>query len=433
MQLTLEQIKQMAPDSSAAAAGQKLAAPAHWQVLGRDSDALWGLCKGSAVYQVRVDLSDLGYRCSCPSRKLPCKHVLGLLTLNASSTQSVTETTPPEWVADWLAKRKEREEKKAASAEAKPVDEQAQKKRVEKRETRIEDGLSRLDLWLKDLIRNGLAGLESKSPAFWQEQAKRLVDAQAPGLATRVQQLSEIAGASPDWPGRMADDLGRLKLLVHAYQGIDRLEPELQSEVRQAVGWTLSQAELDQQGEAVEDDWAVIGQSTNEEERLRIQRSWLVGRTTRRRALVLQFSMGRQPFAESIVAGTRQQGVLSFYPGTSRQRARFRSRAGDVQPLAGQLPGTQSINEFLGTVADRLARQPWLASFGDVLLGVTISRHEKNWYVRDSSDDALPLLGHNHWKLLALSGAGTIDLAGEWDGSRWNPLGLVQDGHFHVM
>ncbi|HEV8002019.1 MAG TPA: SWIM zinc finger family protein [Planctomycetaceae bacterium] len=434
MPLNPDQIKQMAPDASAAAAGQKLASAGHWQVLGRDSEALWGLCKGSAVYQVRVDLSNLGYRCSCPSRKLPCKHVLGLLLLSATSAQSVAEAVPPEWVVDWMAKRKEREQKKAEpSTEAKPVDEKAQKQRIEKREARIDEGLGRLDLWLKDLVRNGFAGLESKPPAFWHDQAKRLVDAQVPGLATRVQKIAEIPGSSTDWPSRLADSLGRLKLLIHAYQGIDRLAPDLQLEIRQTVGWTLGQSELDRDGEAVEDEWAVIGQWLDEDDRVRTQRSWLLGRDTRRRALVLQFSVGQQPFEESIIAGTQRRGTLVFYPGVSRQRAKFRSRSGSVGPVSGQWPGALSIDEFLGTVAELVARQPWLTAFGELLRDVTISRHANEWYVCDRNRDAIPLLGNNHWKLLALSGADKVDLAGEWEGSHWRPLGVLARGKYTVL
>lgn len=432
MQLSPEQIKQMAPDGASAAAGQKLAAAAHWQLLGRDVAALWGLCQGSAVYQVRVDLSNFGYRCSCPSRKLPCKHVLGLLLLSATSAQAVAEGTPPEWVADWLDKRRERE-KATPAREAKPVDEKAQKQRIEKREVRIEEGLERLDLWLNDLVRNGFAQLESKPAAFWEEHAKRLVDAQAPGLATRVRKLSEIPRSSDDWPGRLADSIGRIKLLIAAYQGIDRLAPDLQAEVRQTVGWTVSKEELDQHGEAVEDDWAVIGQWLDDEDRIRTQRSWLLGRSTGRRALVLQFSAGPQPFSESIVVGTQQRGVLTFYPGVSRQRARFQFRSGNVTRLKGDLPGRRSIDELLASVADLVARQPWLDAYGDVLLQVTITRQADHWFVRDTNDQAIPLLGQDHWKLLAMSGAEEVDLAGEWDGISWRPLGVLIQGNFMVL
>jgi hypothetical protein len=32
-------------------------------------------------YQVRADIVDVAYKCSCPSRKLPCKHTLALMLM----------------------------------------------------------------------------------------------------------------------------------------------------------------------------------------------------------------------------------------------------------------------------------------------------------------------------------------------------------------
>src|SRR5262245_26866347 len=181
MPLTSEQVLQMAPDTASAAAGRKLAAPAHWKTLGQSDAALWGECQGSALYQVKVDSSDLGYKCSCPSRKFPCKHVLGLLLLAAGDSKSMRRGDPPEWVVDWLASRGERakkkEERKSQDAAATPADPEAAAKRAAKREKRVGEGIERLELWLSDVVRNGLAGLETKPESFWEDQAKSLVDA----------------------------------------------------------------------------------------------------------------------------------------------------------------------------------------------------------------------------------------------------------------
>ncbi|HBH54015.1 MAG TPA: hypothetical protein DDY91_19180, partial [Planctomycetaceae bacterium] len=248
MPITTEQVTQLAPDSSSAAAGQKLKAPKHWSDLGSSPEALWGKCQGSALYQVKVDLSNLGSSCSCPSRKFPCKHVLGLLFLCADSPTALPPGEPPEWVVEWLQKRQDREQKKAAKAETppKPVDEKAQQKRTEQREARVDEGLARLDLWLRDLVRNGLAGLEARPPSFWEEQSRRLVDAQAPGLASRVSALGELPGSTPDWPPLLLAELGRIKLLLQAWQRRDQLDPPLQAEIRQLLGWNVSQEELAQ-------------------------------------------------------------------------------------------------------------------------------------------------------------------------------------------
>ncbi len=105
IQLTTDQVASMAPDASSTTAGKKLANTKHWQQIGQNSDALWGECQGSALYQVRIALPTLTIQCSCPSRKQPCKHGLGLLLLAATNPEAVPVSEPPEWIATWLAKR----------------------------------------------------------------------------------------------------------------------------------------------------------------------------------------------------------------------------------------------------------------------------------------------------------------------------------------
>lgn len=435
MPLSLEQVAEMAPDSSSAAAGKKLMALKSWEDLGQNPEAVWGLCRGSATYQVKVDLGNLGYHCSCPSRKFPCKHVLGLLMLFAASPDAVASCEPPGWVGEWLERRRSRQEKKAEreTAEAKkPVDEAAQQRRAEQRETKVSDGLVRLEIWLKDLVRNGLAAVESKPPAFWEDQAKRLVDAQAPGLASRVARLSLVPRSSRDWPARLLGEIGRIELLIHAWQRAESIDPQLRQEIRQFLGWTVSQPELERDGERVDDSWIVVGQWVDDEGRIRTQRSWLVGRETGRAALVLQFSAGGQPFPESIVPGGEQRATLVYYPGAVPQRAKFVNRTGTVESVTARFPGAATIREFLVGIARQLARQPWLAAFGAVLHDVRVVPQAEAWRVVDLRGDSIPLSGRTHWRLLALSGGHPFDMTGEWDGHVLRPLGMYLDNTFRI-
>jgi hypothetical protein len=196
----------MAPDTASAAAGKKLMAANQWPELGRLPAALWGKCQGSSVYQVKVDLVNLGYNCSCPSRKLPCKHVLGLLMLAAQSPEAVPLLEAPAWVDDWLLKRRACDEKQSVpeTRQARgPVEQQAARRRALQRSKMVHDGLQRLDLWLHDMVRAGVADVAGKPASYWEEQAKRLVDAQAPGLAERVARLAALPRSSPDWAQRL--------------------------------------------------------------------------------------------------------------------------------------------------------------------------------------------------------------------------------------
>ena len=78
-----EQVTALAPDKQVASAGLKLASPATWSDAGVHEALVWGSAAGSGKrpYRVCVDLSGPAFKCSCPSRKFPCKHAVGLLHL----------------------------------------------------------------------------------------------------------------------------------------------------------------------------------------------------------------------------------------------------------------------------------------------------------------------------------------------------------------
>lgn len=434
MNLTLEQVTALAPDSSAAAAGKKLATPSVWRGTGRSAAALWGECQGTALYRVRIALPELMAKCSCPSRKFPCKHSLALLFLAVDKPAALPESAPPSWVTEWLAKRSqtaERKEKRKAAVNV-PPDPAAQARRAERRLERVHEGLDALDLWMHDLVRHGLAAVETQGHALWETQAARLVDAQAPAVATRVRRMAGIPRSAPDWPERLLFELGRVALLSHAFRRIESLDAPLQADVRQMLGWTVNQDEVAAGGDVVADDWVVLGQWVDEDERLRVQRSWLRGQKSAREALILQFSAGGAPFSEVIVPGTTIAGALAFWPGAYPQRAMIARRHGEVLPCRSPLPGHDTIAGFLSAVAESLARQPWLERFACSLRNV-IPVPGDTWHVLDGMGEALPLRGTDHWRLLAISAGAPLDLAGEWDGDRLRPLGAWAEQRYEVL
>ena len=64
-----------------------------------------------------------------------------------------------------------------------PVDEAAQAKRQEKRHQKVLGGISDLEVWMKDLVRNGFLNVPERAYTLFDNMARRMVDAQAPGLA----------------------------------------------------------------------------------------------------------------------------------------------------------------------------------------------------------------------------------------------------------
>jgi hypothetical protein len=430
--MTSEGVAALAPDARVAAAGRKLGVPKSWESPGRSEGALWGECRGSAVYQVRVDLSDLAVKCSCPSRKHPCKHGIGLLFLHL---ETPLPTAPaPDWVTDWLARRaaSTKARKKAGEREETASDPKAKEKRARKRLSRVAAGFDALDLWMEDLVRDGLATAGTRPASFWETQAKRMVDAQAPGVAARLRHLSGIPNSSPDWPEKLLDGLGRLALLSEAFRRLDALEEPLAESVKAEVGIPLSQEEVLERGESISDGWVVLGQRTEDEGRLRVRRTWLLGEDSRRYALVLQFATSGTPFTGSFVSGTVARGELAFYPGAYPLRAVFRSRQG-APARAEELPGHGTLEAFLDHTSTVTASQPWLERLPATLEAVVPLIRGERWMVGDRDGGVLPLAGGGHWTLLSLSGGHPVDLAAEWDGDALLPLGVVAEGSYRMI
>ncbi|MFO0813122.1 MAG: SWIM zinc finger family protein [Gemmatales bacterium] len=435
MSLSTEQVLKLAPDEASVAAARKLQSARHWYSLGCSENAWWGECQGSTLYQVKVERSNGGYHCNCPSRKFPCKHVLGLLLVVAQEEAAVPVRDQPSWVSEWLGKRQAaaaRKEAKAAQPD-KPVDEQAQARRAALREKRVREGLQQLDRWLCDLMRTGLAGLEARGVAPWEEQARRLVDAQASGLATRLRKLSEIPGSTPDWPLLLLYELGKLKLLLRAFDRLEQLPSPLVADVRQAIGWSVPVEELTQHGDKVDDEWQILGQWTEEEDRLRVQRTWCRGKESQRVALVLQFAVGSTGFAQAFTPGTQQKGCMLFYPGAVPQRAHFVRSQDAPQPLATLASGYADFSSFLQHVAQQLGAQPWLNTFPAILQEVSLCRQDDHWQLHDRHGRVLPVKQADLWQYFAHTGGQPVDLAGEWAGQRLRPLGYIWEGGYRVI
>lgn len=449
MRLTTDQVLALAPDPSSASAGRKLANTRHWKTLGQSEAALWGECQGSALYQVRVDLATNETSCSCPSRKFPCKHGLGLLLLTLATPGAVPTSDAPDWVASWLAKRAAAKDKQAAKQDAAlqppaddaPLDAAAiakrakeQAKRVAQREAEMLKGLDRLDLWLSDLIRNGLAEAEQKPAAFWANAAAQLVDSKAAGVALRVRQLADIPDSGADWPERLLGELGRIALLSAAYRRADALDPALREDVRQLVGWSLSAEEVAARGERVADDWLILGVLYDDEGKLRSQRVWLQGANTQRYALLTQVAPINSAFAETFTPGAWVTADLLFRPGAYTIRANLARRT-ETPQRASALVGASSAEAYLGEVSAALARQPWLNRFPAVLCGVVPVYREvgRQWLLRDASGAALAIHSGRNWSLLALSGGYPLTVAGEWEHDALTLLGAEVDGVYYPL
>ncbi len=428
---TPAQIDALAPDAKSIKAAQKLRTLSRWSNLGATEAALWGECRGSGKkpYQTRIDLNGPAFKCSCPSRKFPCKHGLALFYVYAQQADSFSNTAPPEWVAEWIASRAAKQKPKVTRDPGKPVDAVAQAKRQEARAHKVQGGIVELERWLHDIVRAGLTELASKRAVFYTDMAARLVDAQAPGLARRVRELALLRSGDPDWASTLLGELGNLQLLISAYKQIDQLPTLVATDVKRAIGWPDPTQDLLQQ-QGVVDDWQVLAMQMSVEDKLRTRKAWLWGQHSGKAALIIDHAFGQlSNFKTQLGAGQKWRGELVFYPSMYELRALIKVQQSPqliTAPDFATAPHTSNFDTMLDAYSAAIAANCWLPGLPVVLHQLTPIFTENGFRLRDQHNQVVPLAaGFQHsWKLMAVSGGHPIDLVAEWDGAHLMPLSI---------
>ena len=424
---TADQVLALAPDAASRKVGSKLGAAGPWSGAGcSDEGAVWGLCKGSGSkpYQTVVNVADgagPAYTCSCPSRKFPCKHALGLLLLWADRDGTVPRGKAPDWAQQWIEGRRQRaQEKQPGSGPS--ADPEAARRRAERRAERITAGATELEQRLTDLLRGGLAGAEQAGYGLWEETAARMVDAQAPGLAARVRELGAIPSSGPGWPVRLLEECALLHLLDQAWLRRERLPDGAAATVRSRVGLPGTP-----DGPPVRDRWLVLAQYDTSDGRLTTRRIWLYGADSRRTALLLAYgAAGRAP-EPALPVGLTFEAELSSYPGSGQLRAALGERFTTPAPIPVRPPGV-STHQAAARYGEALQDDPWLDSFPVALDRVIPTPAEDTWQLADADGDtALPLTPSASarpglWRLLALSGGAPVTVFGECGHRGFTPL-----------
>ncbi|EGX56045.1 hypothetical protein SZN_29852 [Streptomyces zinciresistens K42] len=431
MRWTADQVLALAPDAASRKAGSKLGAAGPWSEAGSsDEGTVWGLCKGSGSkpYQTVIDIADAAgpaYKCSCPSRKFPCKHALGLLLLWAGEDGSVARAEPPDWAQEWTQARRQRAQEKREAGPAggaESADPEAARRRSERRAARVTAGATELEQRLSDLLRGGLAGAEQAGYGLWEETAARMVDAQAPGLAARVRELGAIPGSGPGWPVRLLEECALLHLLDQGWLGQEGLPAGLADTVRSRIGLPSSA-----DGAPVRDRWLVLAQYDTADVKLTTRRIWLHGTDSGRTVLLLSYgAAGRAPEL-ALPAGVALDAEVAAYPGAGRLRAALGEQFSPPEPSAHRPAGVTTA-EAAARYGDALRDDPWLEAVPVTLDRVVPTPDGASWQLADADGDtALPLAPAacarpGLWRLVALSGGAPVTVFGECGHRGFTPL-----------
>ena len=460
MPIDLAKIEELAPDQASLSAAAKLKKSGAWSLRGCDDAGLiWGECQGSgaAPYRVICSEADYGYKCTCPSRKFPCKHSLALMWSRAESAASFMTGPAPDWVRDWLARRRPGASapKQAASADkpkasaadvttAEPAREdpkaaaraaaQRERNRAE-REASILAGLDELDTWISDALQGGLASFMPSAAERCRKIVQRLVDAKAPGVAGMVERLPAdvLSAPEPSRAARLIERLALLHLVSSAYRHQGGLPDPVKADVRQVVGWPVTREALlaDTDALRVRDRWMVVSTVVEvQADKLRRLETWLSrlgDETGPRFAVLIDFvpvSLGKS--GNAYVVGEVFEAELAYFRSPAPLRAVIAEQAGSTT-AGGRWP--RPSDDVAGSVArlnEILAARPWAGDMPFAAHGARLVASGASLWLTDAAGSiGLPVRADEDDLASPLIGLDDIDVFGRWDGHILS-LGLAE-------
>ena len=433
--MTEANILSYAPDLGTADRSEQFADAAKWVILAHQENLFWGRCRGSSsnTYKVSGKLDGPHFNCSCPARSKPCKHILGLMLLfvrHPESFRSAAEA--PDWVNSW--KNKKIPNAKTSSEKSTPDEIAKLKKRVQNRLIRIKrmtEGVEDLEIWLLDLIRQGMASVEEQDYNFWQSLSARMVDTQLSALGPKIRALQLLPTTMDNWPDHLLRELGELYLLVAGFKKLDQLPEPLREQIIRIAGITDKKSDiLSQPG--LEDQWGVVGSFEGINlDNIAYRKTWLLGRKSKNYALILDYSFNNMGYDQHWQTGQIYDGALIYYPGSYPLRALIKLPNPTGESIES-LKGAKRINDFLKNYAEALAKNPWLSDFPVSLEEVIPVQTPAGLVFVDSEKKYIPALTRpeENWRLLALSAGHPLTIFGEWTGDALLPLSAVVEGRF---
>ncbi|MEM7690519.1 MAG: SWIM zinc finger family protein [Pseudomonadota bacterium] len=454
--LSLDKIERLASDQASLGAAKKLLKPAKWPLLQEDGAGLiWGECQGSGATPYRVVVSELdtGYKCTCPSRKFPCKHALALMWIRADGIAPFSSAAAPQWVSDWLSRRrgpsavtgKPKDDAKkgpkpsiaatALESAPKPLTPEdiakakAQKARNrQKREDLIAGGIAEMEQWIEDQLERGLAGFDQRCVPDCDTLAKRLVDAKAGGLANRISALPThlFEADEPRRPIIAARALSKAYLIGQAYARQDDLPDLLREDVRQAIGWNVTREALasDPSHLRMSGQWRVM--ATRDEvqpDRLRRIETWLESTSEdRRKAILLDFiPVSGGASGTMFECGEVLDAELVFYPSPVPLRAHIAEHRGTQSNSAPWQGASAILHDQIALWQNAMAQKPWIDAFPISASGVRV-RASGGRLFACARDIALPIAPSFEEQARPLMETGEISVFALWDGYELTPL-----------
>jgi hypothetical protein len=236
-----------------------------------------------------------------------------------------------------------------------------------------------------------------------------------------------------NWQSHLLAGMGRLQLLIDAYRRIDRLPAPLAAEVRTQVGWTQAKESLLERA-GVRDRWHVLGHRQTQDDRLRLQTTWLAGIESGRPAVVLDYAVGNEPLPATLRIGHVIDADLVYFDGAPPLRALLKERFAGLPPQHA-LPAPTDVagmqGRFAALLVENLLLERWPVVLGPVMIVIDSAQVH---FVDAAGRRVAAVRSFRHgWHFSALAGGGAVNVFGLWDGHEFDPVSVEHEGRLFSL
>lgn len=202
--ITDEFISSSAVNSSALSNAKKISSSGGFKKLCKSADEtlIFGDCygSGSKPYNASVDFSGDTpvFRCSCPSRQIPCKHCIAIMYDWLAGKDFAVEEIPED-----VSRKREKIEKraeKAASGETAKAPAKPNKSAAEKKLKKQREGLDLADRFVHDILANGIGSVNKAACTQYSSLAKQLGDYYLPEPQTIMNEIIRTVSVLSEHP-----------------------------------------------------------------------------------------------------------------------------------------------------------------------------------------------------------------------------------------
>lgn len=256
---------------------------------------------------------------------------------------------------------------------------------------------------LRDALRGGLFRIASGVLDSTEALRRRLIDNQAPGLASMIARLSDLDSDSRFWKREFVGSIARIYMIASAICNIETLPVEWQNELLMLSGVSFPQAEV-LAADGIQDTWLCLAATKSSFNSMTMIRTWFVGRACRRLACAIEYVAGTHHMTSMLSPGTCYNSRFYFFPGIHSMRVLHNGISKSLQAFAPR--AYEGLDTAFRICRRAFSDNPFMSDIPLVMSGLRLARHDGQLHLADSLLRSFPILISGRGEALLLSCTG---------------------------